>query len=139
MVQTCASLDPKPKLFINDYQILSGGGGNTAHRDHYDNFIKMLTDRAPRWMASACRATSATRSPAPEDMLAILDRYAKHNKTIWITEFDVVQEDEEMAGSFTRDFYTTLSAIRQSGYRYVGFWTRTTGSRTPPCIERTGL
>ena len=34
--------DPAPKLFINDYAILSGGGGTTPHRDHYEKTIEKL-------------------------------------------------------------------------------------------------
>jgi len=130
-------LDPKPKLFINDYQILSGGGGNTAHRDHYDNFIKMLTDRGAPLDGIGMQGHFGNSFTAPEDMLAILDRYAKHNKTIWITEFDVVQEDEEMAGSFTRDFYTTLfSHPAVGGIVMWGFWDQDHWKQNSPMYRK---
>src|SRR5690606_13868235 len=37
--------DPGAKLYINDYAILSGGGGSTPHRDHYEQTIQFLVDR----------------------------------------------------------------------------------------------
>jgi endo-1,4-beta-xylanase len=115
--------DPNPKLFINDYSILSGGGGTTAHRDYYDTFIKMLLDKGAPLDGIGMQGHFGNSFTAPEDMLAILDRFAKHNKTIWITEFDVVQEDEEMAGQFTRDFYTVLfSHPAVGGMVMWGFW-----------------
>jgi len=60
---------------------------------------------------------------SPEDMLKILDRYARFGKPIWITEYDVVIDDLEVAGSFTRDFYTTLfSHPAVQGIVMWGFW-----------------
>jgi hypothetical protein len=59
----------------------------------------------------------------PEDMLAILDRYAKYGMPIWATEYDVDIDDEEVSGRFTGDFYTTLfSHPSVEGIVMWGFW-----------------
>jgi hypothetical protein len=59
----------------------------------------------------------------PEDLLALLDGYAKLGKEIWVTEYDVDLEDEALAGQFTRDFYTTLfSHPAVGGIVMWGFW-----------------
>jgi hypothetical protein len=56
-------------------------------------------------------------------MLKILDRYGRFGKPIWITEYDVVMDDLETAGAFTRDFYTTLfSHPSVQGIVMWGFW-----------------
>ena len=115
--------DPGPKLFINDYAILSGGGGTTAHRDYYESMIKMLIDKGAPVDGIGMQGHFGNSLTGPEDMLAILDRYAKFNKTIWITEFDIVMDDEQLAGNFTRDFYTTLfSHPAVGGIVMWGFW-----------------
>lgn len=121
--KTARQVDPSPKLFINDYSILSGGAGTTAHRDYYDHFIKLLVDKGTPFEGIGMQGHFGNSLTGPEDMLAILDRFAKYNKEIWITEFDVTLEDEELVGKFTRDFYTTLfSHPAVGGIVMWGFW-----------------
>ncbi len=116
-------VDPAPKLFINDYSILSGGGGTTPHRDTYEAMIKLLVDKGAPLDGIGMQGHFGNSLTAPEDMLKILDRYAKFSKTIWITEFDIVMDDEALAGGFTRDFYTTLfSHPAIGGIVMWGFW-----------------
>ncbi len=115
--------DPQPKLFINDYAILSGGGGTTPHRDHYEKTIDMLVRKGAPFDGIGMQGHFGTSLTGPEDMLKILDRFARFKKTIWITEYDVVIDDSELAGRFTRDFYTTLfSHPAVGGIVMWGFW-----------------
>jgi len=116
-------VDPGPKLFINDYAILSGGSGTTAHRDYYESMIKMLIDKGAPIDGIGMQGHFGTSLTGPEDILSILDRFAKFKKTIWVTEYDAVMQDEELAGSYTRDFYTTLfSHPAVGGIVMWGFW-----------------
>lgn len=115
--------DPGARLFINDYAILSGGGGNTAHRDHYEKTIRFLLEKGAPVDAIGLQGHFGSSLTSPEDMLSILDRYAKFKKPIYITEYDVVVDDEQLAGQFTRDFYTTLfSHPAVEGIIMWGFW-----------------
>jgi GH35 family endo-1,4-beta-xylanase len=115
--------DPGALLFINDYAILSGGGGTTPHRDHYDATIQLLLDKGAPVDAIGLQGHFGTSLTSPDDMLKILDRYGRFGKPIWITEYDVVMDDLETAGSFTRDFYTTLfSHPSVQGIVMWGFW-----------------
>jgi endo-1,4-beta-xylanase len=115
--------DPAAKLFINDYAILSGGGGTTPHRDHYDQTIAMLVAKGAPFDGIGLQGHFGTSLTGPEDMLKILDRFARFKKTIWITEYDVVIDDSELAGRFTHDFYTTLfSHPAVGGIVMWGFW-----------------
>lgn len=115
--------DPGAKLFINDYAILSGGGGSTPHRDHYDKTIQLLVDRGAPFDGVGLQGHFGTSLTSPEDMLKILDRYGRFGKPIWITEYDIVMDDLELAGRFTRDFYTTLfSHPAVAGIVMWGFW-----------------
>jgi endo-1,4-beta-xylanase len=117
------SIDPKPKLFINDFAILSGGGGTTAHRDHYEQMIQLLADNGAPFDGIGMQGHFGSSLTAPDDLMAILDRYGKFGKDIAVTEFDVVIDDEELAGSYVRDFYTVLfSHPRVTTLVMWGFW-----------------
>lgn len=115
--------DPTAKLFINDYAILSGGPGETGHRDHYEKTIKFLIDKGAPLDGIGMQGHFGGALTGPEDLLALLDRYAKFGKQIWITEYDIDVADEALAGRFTRDFYTTLfSHPAVGGILMWGFW-----------------
>jgi GH35 family endo-1,4-beta-xylanase len=114
---------PSSKLFINDYGILSGGGGTTPHRDHYEETIKMLVDKGAPLDGIGMQSHFDGLLTGPDDMLAILDRYAKYGIPIWATEYDIDIDDEEVSGKFTRDFYTALfSHPSVEGIMMWGFW-----------------
>jgi GH35 family endo-1,4-beta-xylanase len=115
--------DPLARLFINDYAILSGGGGTSPHRDHFDQTIAMLVEKKAPLDGIGMQGHFGSSLTGPEDMLKILDRFARFKKTIWVTEYDVVIDDSELAGAFTRDFYTTLfSHPAVGGIVMWGFW-----------------
>ncbi|MEY4551573.1 MAG: hypothetical protein RL685_7768 [Pseudomonadota bacterium] len=102
------SLDPKPKLYINDFAILSGGGGTTPHRDHYEKMIQLLVDKGAPFDGIGLQGHFGSSLTSPDDLMALLDRYGKFKKDIAVTEFDVEIDDEELAASYVRDFYTVL-------------------------------
>ncbi len=115
--------DPSAQLFVNDYAILSGGGGNTPHRDHYEHTIQLLLEKGAPLDAIGLQGHFGTSLTSPEDLLKVLDRYARFGKPLWITEYDVVMDDLDLAGSFTRDFYTALfSHPAVAGIVMWGFW-----------------
>lgn len=116
-------IEPSSKLFINDYSILSGGGGTTSHRDHYERIIKMLIDEGAPLDGIGMQSHFDISLTGPDDMLTILDRYAKYGIPIWATEYDIEVDDEEVSGKFTHDFYTTLfSHPSVEGIVMWGFW-----------------
>ncbi|MGC4086924.1 MAG: endo-1,4-beta-xylanase [Polyangiaceae bacterium] len=115
--------NPSAKLFINDYAILAGGGGTTLHRDAYEKTIQMLVDKGAPFDGIGMQGHFGTSLTGPEDLLKILDRFAKFGKRIWVTEYDVVIDDEAVAADYTRDFYTTLfSHPAVGGIIMWGFW-----------------
>jgi GH35 family endo-1,4-beta-xylanase len=115
--------DKAAKLFINDYAILSGGAGTTPHRDAYEKTIKLLVDHRAPFDGIGMQGHFGTSLTGPEDLLAILDRFAKFGKRIFVTEYDIVIDDETVAADYTRDFYTTLfSHPAVDGIIMWGFW-----------------
>jgi GH35 family endo-1,4-beta-xylanase len=129
--------DPTAKLFINDYAILSGGGGETAHRAHYEKTIKLLIDGKAPLDAIGMEGHFGNSLTAPEDMLAILDRFGKLGKPIWVTEYDNEVTDPEVAAKFTRDFYTVMfSHPSVDGVVMWGFWDGAHWKNSAPLYRR---
>jgi GH35 family endo-1,4-beta-xylanase len=129
--------DPAPKLFINDFAILSGGGGDTPHRASYEKTIRFLVDHKAPLDGIGMQGHFGGSLTGPEEMLAILDRFAKFGKTIWVTEYDVDITDEQLAGQFTRDFYTTLySHPAVGGVIMWGFWDGAHWKKNSPVYRR---
>jgi GH35 family endo-1,4-beta-xylanase len=121
--RTARAADPSAKLFINDYAILAGGPGTTPHRDNYERVIRLLLDKGAPLDAIGIQGHFDAGLTGPEDVLELLDRYAKFGKPIWITEYDVDIDDEALAAKFTRDFYTAaFSHPAVQGIIMWGFW-----------------
>jgi GH35 family endo-1,4-beta-xylanase len=129
--------DPDAKLFINDYAILSGGGGTTPHRDAYDQTIAKLVEKHTPFEGIGLQGHFGSSLTGPEDMLKILDRFGRFGKTLWVTEYDVAIDDAELAGRFTRDFYTTLfSHPAVGGIVMWGFWDGSHWKNNAPLYAR---
>jgi len=116
---------PAAKLYINDYGILSGGGLNTAHQDHYESTIRfLLNEGAPLHGVGFQGHFEASPTGIPK-VWSVLERYATafpglHFK---VTEFDVDTDDEELQADYTRDFLTILfSHPSVVGFQMWGFW-----------------
>jgi GH35 family endo-1,4-beta-xylanase len=113
--------DPKVKLFINDYAILSGN--DSAHRDHYDEFIDFLIRQKAPLDGIGMQGHFGGKPTSPAQMLSILDRYARFGKEIVVTEYDFDTNDEALAADFTRDLMTVLfSHPSVTGFYMWGFW-----------------
>ena len=70
LVQLARATDPAPKLFINEDGILSGGGGETAHRATRRGSGSLIDGKAPL-DAIGMEGHFGNALTAPEDMLAI--------------------------------------------------------------------
>jgi GH35 family endo-1,4-beta-xylanase len=114
--------DPEALLFINDYNILSAGGQNAGHQDHYHSTIRLLLDQgAP--LGGIGLQGHFTQTTPPERMLAILDRFGEFGLPIAITEFDYQTKDEAAQAAFFRDFLTVcFSHPRVRWFLMWGFW-----------------
>ena len=115
--------EPAAMLYINDYSILSNGGNDAAHQNHYFETIGKLLDwGAPVDGIGMQGHFGATLTP-PERIWQILDRFSVYGKRIQVTEFDIDTDDEEMQAQYTRDFLTAVFAHPSiDGFMMWGFW-----------------
>jgi endo-1,4-beta-xylanase len=135
--RTARAADPEARLFINDYAILAGGGGDTPHRDHYWNTIRYLVDAGAPLDGIGLQGHFGTTLTSPEDLLSILDRFAVFDKPIFVTEYDLDLADEALAGEYTRDVYTTLfSHPAVGGIVMWGFWDGAHWKNNAPIYRR---
>ena len=100
--------DPAVRLTLNDYDILSAGGMNKAHQDHFEKTLRMLKDGGAPITGLGMQSHFGSTPTPPERMLSILDRYAALGLDISITEHDIDTNDEQLQADFTRDFLTTV-------------------------------
>ena len=114
--------DPKPVLFLNDFNILTAGGRDTAHQQHFYETLQFLLDRGAPLGGIGIQGHFREVTP-PEKMLEILDRFSEFNLPIRITEFDFETDDEKLQAEFTRDFLTVcFSHPRVDAVLMWGFW-----------------
>jgi GH35 family endo-1,4-beta-xylanase len=115
--------EPKAKLFINDYAILTGGGGTTTHREHYERTIRYLLDHGAPVQGIGMQGHFGRQLTAPEDLVKLLNRYAALGLDIMVTEYDIMAEDTQAAADYTRDLMTVLfSHPSVTGFIMWGFW-----------------
>lgn len=102
------SFDPEVKLYLNDFSILSAGGLDKSHQDHFEKTLRFLKDGGAPITGLGMQSHFGGTPTPPERMLSILDRYAAIGLDIAITEHDIDTEDEQLQAEFTRDFLTTV-------------------------------
>ncbi len=111
------------KLYINDFAILSGGGSDVLHQDHYFNTIKYLKEGNTPVEGIGFQGHFSLSFTTPEKVWEILDRFAEFGLEMQVTEFDIDVEDEKLQADYTRDFMTTIFAHpKMKGFMIWGFW-----------------
>ncbi len=116
---------PKQGLFINDYSILSGGGRDFAHQQHFEDTISYLVSNDAPVTGIGMQGHFSASPTGIELIYSILNRFntAFPQLDIRVTEFDISTDDEEMQADFTRDFLTIMfSHPATIGVQCWGFW-----------------
>jgi endo-1,4-beta-xylanase len=93
--------DPTATLFLNDYPILTGQSD-----PHFDGFLKTLNflkDGGAPIGGIGVQGHYGETLPPPAQLLAGLDRLAKLNLPVAITELDVDTADEDLQADYLRD------------------------------------
>ena len=115
--------DADLKLYINDYSIVSGGGMDRAHQDHYERTISYLLDKGAPLDGIGIQSHFGNALTPPVRVLKILDRYAAFKLPIQITELDVDIPDERLQADYLRDFMiAAFSHPAVEGIFMWGFW-----------------
>ncbi len=100
-------LDPSPRLILNEYNIIMGGG-HPAYQADFEFYIELLLNNNAPLGGIGMQCHFDENLPGIPRLLDILNRFSKYDLPIQITEFDIDTIDEEAQAAFTRDFFTAV-------------------------------
>jgi endo-1,4-beta-xylanase len=107
---------PAARLYINDYSILSGGGLNVAHQNHYEQTIRTILNAGAPLHGIGFQGHFEGAPTGMQKVWSLLERYsgAFPGVVFKITEFDVDTEDEALQADYTRDLLTLVFSHPQA-------------------------
>ncbi|HMB96829.1 MAG TPA: endo-1,4-beta-xylanase [Tepidisphaeraceae bacterium] len=121
--KTAHEADPRIKLFVNDYSILTNGGRTEYEQETYEKTIQYLIDHGAPLGGIGMQGHFGSDLTPPEKVWKILDRFQKLGKDIEVTEFTIGTVDEAAQGDYERDFLTAMFAHPATiGVVHWGFW-----------------
>jgi len=118
MFQAAHAIDPDSLLFLNDYNVISGGYNlNSFKQMAYD----LAAQGAPiHGLGVQCHMSTGF---SPVAVKARFDSVAEVGLPIWVTEFDVTQPDENIRADELESFYRiAFSEPAVEGILMWGFW-----------------
>jgi GH35 family endo-1,4-beta-xylanase len=122
-IRLAREADSTADLYINDYDLLSGGGANISKINWYMDLLPRMTRDGIPVNGFGFQGHFGSTLTSPLRMLQILDRFQKLGLKLEVTEFDVNIEDEQLQADFTRDFLITLfSHPAVNDFLMWGFW-----------------
>lgn len=120
--QLARNLDPQAKLFVNDYDILAGGGADVNHQNYLFELAQwMLANGAP--VDGVGLQGHFDRVTPPALLQAIIERFSTLPVQLAMTEFDINLADEDLQAEYTRDVMTMVfSQPKFTDFLMWGFW-----------------
>ena len=115
--------DPKARLFVNDYGILSHGASDTEHHDALYKTIQTLRAAGAPIGGIGMQGHFDKQLTPPTKVWETLDRFSAFGIPIQITEHDIDVLDEEAWADYTRDFMIACFAHpATNAFITWGFW-----------------
>ncbi len=116
------SLDPKPRLTLNDYPKL-GESADIVHMNHFYDTIAFLQKQKAPLESIGFQGHFGGSMVAPEAVLKDLTRFDTFGLPITITEFDINTSDRELQAAYMGDFMTAaFSHPSVDTFIMWGFW-----------------
>ncbi|MCL1919498.1 MAG: endo-1,4-beta-xylanase [Kiritimatiellaeota bacterium] len=121
-------IDPHPKLCLNEYSIIAGGGNTDAEIETYMKQVRTLIDLGAPVEVLGVQCHIGENLTPPEKIVAILDRLADLRLPIHATEFDIATDDWDAQGDYLRDFliaffsHPSTESITQWGFWEKAHW-----------------
>lgn len=115
-------LDPKAKLYLNEYRILSGPESRVFVEKYLTLVARLRAAGAPI-DGLGIQGHLGQQVLPPERVIEDLDLLATAGLPIQITEFDINTADEQLQADYTRDFLIACySHPAVNGFFNWGFW-----------------
>ncbi|ESO92667.1 hypothetical protein LOTGIDRAFT_120667, partial [Lottia gigantea] len=120
MFQLLHKLDPALKLFLNDYQIVVNGTSTSAYLDQAKEY---KDNNVPVHALGIQSHFDQFFNPDPTVILKRLDHIGRAGLPLWITEMDVVANDEKLRSEWYERLYRMyFSHPSVSAIIVWGFW-----------------
>ena len=118
--QQMRALNPDAQLWVNEGQLLSGGG----RQDAYEAYINRMLDRGAPVDGIGFMGHFDDGSLVGMDALYNrLERFAAVVPNLMVTEYDYLTDDAELAADYMRDFMTVaFSHPAMDSFMQWGFW-----------------
>ena len=115
--------DPHARLYLNDNNIISGGGLDETHRNYFIDTVQFLLDNGAPIGGLGTQCHFGSNPTPPQRIWSILDELDDLGLEIQCTEFDISSDDSEYQVNYTRDFMTAYFAHPSTvGILMWGFW-----------------
>lgn len=116
-------LHPRGRLFLNEAVNFNHKTNHAAGLDHFERAALDLRRRGAPIDGLGFQCHYGWDLTPPEDIVAVLDRFAAHGFALQVTEFDVDVTDERLQADYLRDFYTAVfSHPAVDTLQMWGFW-----------------
>jgi GH35 family endo-1,4-beta-xylanase len=118
-------IDSGARLFINDYDMVADGGNFEQHKDDFEAFIAMLIENQVPLGGIGFQGHFEGYLTRPDRVYQVIDRFARFNLPILITEFDtdISKGHDDELYQFTHDFLKIcFSHPGIDGFLNWGFW-----------------
>ncbi len=120
MFQQANLFDPDALLFVNDYSIIAG---SSARTDAYIQQIQWLQSQGAPVGGIGVQGHFWGSTVSPTAVLARLDQLAVLNLPVWVTEYDVVNADDQLrADNLENAYRAAFSHPAVEGILMWGFW-----------------
>jgi GH35 family endo-1,4-beta-xylanase len=120
------SLEPRARMFYNEYGLLSEGGANVGFQKAHQNLVRLLqTQSDDKLDGIGLQSHLNLPLAGPERVYDLLDEYARAfpQLEIQITEYDLDIGNEELAADYLGDFMTAVfSHPGTTAFIMWGFW-----------------
>jgi len=115
--------DPYVKMYLNDFNILSGNGTNIPKQDAYMETVSYIDNLGGGVQGIGFQGHfGSDLTPIPR-LKTVLDKFSVLGKDIKITEFDIEVNQDSVKADYTRDFMTMMfSHPSVTGVLMWGFW-----------------
>ncbi len=123
VLKAARDADPKARLFINDYGILSHGSADIEHIEAYFKTIQTLRTAGAPLAGIGMQGHFDNQLTPLTKVWETLDKFSTFGLPIQITEHDIDVLDEDAWMDYTRDFMTACFAHPATNAFIIwGFW-----------------
>ncbi len=114
---------PSARWFINEYGILAAEPNQDSNIEQYETRINQILADGGSLEGIGMQCHFQGQLTPMHKAKEILDRFAKFQLPIEVTEFDIDSRDQQTQAQYTRDFMTLLfSHPSVTGITVWGFW-----------------